>query len=90
MGCGCSKSKPNRSQRLKTSIRLKSSSKVPRPKSRIISPIILKTKICNSCKHSKQTPKERKRGLKVCHKNNRLIINITRNPNVKCPIKKWK
>jgi hypothetical protein len=48
-----------------------------------------KSTICMSCPHSKQAPNERKRGIRVCRKCNRLISNIIRDIRFTCPLGQW-
>jgi hypothetical protein len=79
MGCGCSK---NRNTRRK--IVSNKSSKVKKIKTNN-----KKINICLSCSFSIQTKEERKKSIKICHKKNRLIYNIIRDKNFKCPINKF-
>lgn len=82
MGCGCGRSTPNRGQRLRTT-RLKQ----VRAKSKKQKLVAAKRiKICNPCPFSDQTRREKKKKVKICHKCNRLIINISKDPKFKCPI----
>jgi len=93
MGCGCGKSRAGRAKRLKqlkkrvlthsTKNRLSSIKKIPitKPQKR--------TLICKSCPYSTQTSREKKAGILVCHKTNRLVNNLILDPKFNCPVGKW-
>ena len=88
IGCGCNKNRVSRSSRLNRTLAQK--------RKRINKVIVKKiTKssgkggICSICPYSAQTKEETKKGLKVCHKTNRLILNLLKDPKFKCPIGKW-
>ena len=87
VGCGCGKSRPSRSSRL-ASQRLKQLS-IRKKSLNMISPLGQKIGICKSCSFSVQTKDEKKRGIKICHKTNRLINNIIKDIKFKCPVRKW-
>lgn len=93
MGCGCGRRGKSRADRIK-SIK-------PKKTTKINSATILKTSlsskdlgsnstICLSCDESRQSREERKKGIRVCHKVNRLINNIIRDPRFVCPLGKWR
>ncbi len=91
IGCGCGKSKKSRSQRLKAQ-KIQSKNRKIMKKQRatlLASPFGQKTAICLSCPQSTQTKNERKRGLRVCHKTNRLISNLVKDDKFICPIGRW-
>lgn len=96
MGCGCSKSKLTRGDRLKKvrSQQLQAQRKNIRSgKVRLSatnSSLTSKSSICLSCPESKQNQAERKRGIRTCRKSNRLINNIIRDPKFSCPLGKWR
>ena len=81
MGCGCGRSKINRYKRIKSNLNKKINFTNINNE---------KLKICLSCINSKPTKSENKTGISVCHKKNRLIKNIIKDKNFKCPIGKWK
>ena len=97
-GCGCRKVKNNRMARLKAlekqnrTQRLNTKKSWVRPtspdklaqleKSRILA-------ICNKCPNSSQNKKEKKAGIKICHKTGRYTFAIASNPKIKCPISKF-
>jgi len=94
IGCGCGRNKPNRSDRIKkTTVQVRKArltnlnltSMKP-----IVSPLTSHSSICLSCIESKQSPEERKRGIRVCHKCNRLLNNILKEQGFACPLGKWK
>ena len=95
MGCGCNKKRPSRSKRIK---KQRSQMLRSRKKGLQVSPIhslsasglSAKSIICMSCSESKQSPTERKKGIRICHKTNRLINNIIRDPRFICPIGRWR
>ena len=82
MGCGCGKKGPNRRDRIKQQIRNQR-----QQVSSLLSttPLSSKSFICMSCPESKQNAQERKKGVRVCRKSNRLINNVIRDPRFVCP-----
>ena len=93
MGCGCNKNRSNRGERLKRDRKLQFKSlKREHIVNRLSyeSSFITKSSICMSCPESLQNTKERKRGIKVCRKTNRLINNIIRDLKFICPLGKWR
>ena len=97
IGCGCGRNRVSRSERIKkqTATTVKASKSL---KKRILataskvakaSPLTANASTCFSCVESKQSPDEKKRGIRVCHKTNRLIRNIVRDPRFSCPLGKW-
>ena len=95
MGCGCGRKRVSRAERLKKNQRKVSKDRRANLKtsvkfSAIISPLTSKSPICMSCPETKQSPEERKKGIRVCHKTNRLINNIVRDSRFSCPLGKWK
>jgi hypothetical protein len=93
MGCGCGRKINTRANRMKKLSSKKSKIKRAKLQSNVaqavVSPLTAKTSICIGCPESKQTKEERKRGIRICHKCNRLINNITRDAGFKCPLGKW-
>ena len=78
MGCGCGRRGASRGERIKT--QRASVIKAQRLSSKPVGVSILstsslafttKSSICMSCLESKQSPSERKKGIRVCHKTNR-------------------
>lgn len=51
--------------------------------------IIIKLNMCKSCPHSKQSPLDKKRLVRICHKLDRLIKEISADANSVCPIRKF-
>lgn len=95
MACGCGRKGSSRRDRIKKQrARIlktqRSSSKPARVSMSSTSGLTTKSSICMSCPKSKQAPAERKKGIRVCHKTNRLINNILRDPRFVCPLGKWK
>lgn len=97
MGCGCGRGRKglSRSARIKkqtaTTIKArKRSLQASRVKMATISPLTSDLAICLSCVESKQSPDERKKGIRICHKTNRLINNIIKDSRFICPLGKWK
>ena len=99
MGCGCSKNRNSQSRSKRISSQrvkqLKTRNKQilkPKRKANVLSKITepnQKNLICMSCPQSAQTSKEKKRGLKICHKTNRLVVNLIKDGRFTCPIGKW-
>ena len=95
MGCGCGKSKSNRGQRLKKAALKRTQAKQKALSSKRVklsasSSLTSKSSMCMSCIESKQSPSDRKKGIRVCRKCNRLINNIIRDRKFICPLGKWK
>ena len=98
MGCGCRKNKLSRRDRINKQrlqqVRHKKAKIKPLASSviRVSSAFNLSTKssICMSCSESKQSPSDRKKGIRVCRKSNRLVNNIIRDPRFVCPLGKWR
>ena len=95
MGCGCGKNKNNRRVRIirQRAERLKTEKKSLKSKIKELeakSPLSVNASLCLACPESKQTPAEKKKGIRVCRKTNRLINNIIRDPRFVCPIGKWR
>ena len=84
MGCGCGKSRKPRSERLR-----KERLKQVKSKKIATSSLNIKISVCMSCPNSEQTKNEKKKGIKICHKVNRLINNIIKDTKFKCPLKRW-
>lgn len=84
MGCACGKSRKSRYERLK-------GERLRQVKSKKIATgsLNIKISVCISCPSSKQTKDEKKKGIKICHKANRLINNIVKDTKFKCPLKRW-
>ncbi len=93
MGCGCGKRRPSRANRIKTqrltTFKSKRHSLQASKSTKTITAFSSRSSTCMSCVHSKQAPNERKKGIRVCHKSNRLINNIIRDKRFICPIGKW-
>jgi len=98
MGCGCGRKRntPSRLDRIKknTASIIKAQKKDliasrAKPVIALVSPLTSKSSICLSCIESKQGAEERKRGIRVCHKTNRLINNIIKDSMFSCPLGKW-
>jgi len=99
MGCGCGRARsgPSRSDRIK-----KQTAKITKARKKALlasrakpvissaSPLTSKSSACLSCIESRQSSEERKRGIRVCHKSNRLINNIIKDSRYTCPLGKWK
>ena len=83
VGCGCGRSSRNKASIIKKRLRTAS---LNLPKKNEMSN---RESICLSCPYSALTGKEKKIKIRVCHKLNRLIINISRNKIIKCPIGKF-
>ena len=82
MGCGCGRSTRSKVASLKLkNKRLKSLMKTV-PHKNVIDK---RTSICLSCSYSAPTKREKKSKIRICHKLNRLLINISRNKTIKCP-----
>ena len=93
MGCGCGRRRANRGDRLKKQrAKILKAQKLSAKPDRVVSnsAMTAKSSICMSCPESKQSPAERKKGIRVCHKTNRLINNILRDPRFVCPLGKWR
>lgn len=94
MGCGCGRNKSNKIKRLKLlkgksihNLKLELIKKAP-----IKAPITesqKRTLICKSCPLGVQTIREKKAGILVCHKTNRLVNNLILDPKFNCPMGKW-
>ncbi len=99
IGCGCNKNKNKQSRSKRISSQrvkqLKTRNKqTPKAKRKvnILSKITEPNKknlICMACPQSAQTSKEKKRGLKICHKTNRLVTNLIKDGRFTCPIGNW-
>lgn len=97
MSCGCGRKRVSRATRIKKqtvkavfarkSLRKRIQSTAIKAAS--VSPLSINSSICLSCVESKQSPDELKRGIRVCHKTNRLIRNIVKDPRFTCPLGKW-
>ncbi len=92
VSCGCSKSKNNRVNRAKSTIKkitakklaITSSRRKDKNKRRAI--VQNKIKFCKACPQSSPTPDERRRKARVCHKTKISLQAIFNNPKFKCPI----
>jgi hypothetical protein len=92
MGCGCGRKRVKRTDRIKklTAAKLKARRKKLQATAVIVtSPLTSDSSTCLSCVESKQSSDEKKRGIRVCHKTNRLIRNIVKDPRFACPLGKW-
>ncbi len=104
-GCGKGKSRVSRGQRLssqrknqiaarnKQILLAKKTKKQKQKQTNVLKKPLeanQKSVICSTCPKSAQTSKEKQRGLKICHKSNRLIINLIKDRRFICPIGKWK
>ena len=91
MGCGYGRNKVSRSTRLAKlrKNQKRSLKKLSTSKKKPITEPSKKLLVCKSCPYGSQTSREKKAGIYVCHKTNRLINNIIKDPKFKCPIKKW-
>ncbi len=95
IGCGCGRKGSKRVDRIK-----KRTSEIIKARKKNLQASVVKyastslfsskSATCLSCIESKQSPDEKKRGIRVCHKTNRLINNIVRDPRFVCPLGKWK
>jgi hypothetical protein len=95
MGCGCGRKTGGRAARIKSqTTKTLKNRKIMLHRSlnkmATISPILSNRAICLSCIESKQSKDEIKKGIRVCHKTNRLINNLFRDPRSVCPLGKWK
>jgi hypothetical protein len=98
MGCGCGRKRVSRATRIKkqtakaVSARksLRKRIQTTAIKAASTSPLTANASVCLSCVESKQSSDEKKRGIRVCHKTNRLIRNIVKDPRFACPLGKWK
>ena len=97
MGCGCGRTRTNKTSRVnrvKKQITKKRKAKIANlnltSTAAVVTPLTSKSSTCLSCVESKQSPEERKKGIRVCHKSNRLINNILRDTRYTCPLGKWK
>ena len=98
MGCGCGRGRANKSARLKLLKKRRQSilkqrqmslnKKLSKSKKPITDPK-KRTLICKTCPYASQTSREKKTGIFVCHKTNRLINNIIIDSKFNCPIKRW-
>jgi hypothetical protein len=97
MGCGCGRKKAGRAARIKRQAAtvaksrksLKKRIQATAVKAASASPLTANASTCLSCVESKQSADEIKRGIRVCHKTNRLIRNIIKDPRFTCPLGKW-
>jgi len=89
VGCGCNKNRTSRSARIKKISTKLRTIKKPLNKKSPFFPINKRYNICISCPYSSQTKTEKKRGLRVCHRINRLINNIIKDTKFKCPAGKF-
>ena len=99
MGCGCSKNRNSQSRSKRISSQrikqLKTRNKqILRSKKQVnfsskMTESNKKNLICMACPRSAQTSKEKKRGLKICHKTNRLVTNLIKDGRFTCPIGNW-
>jgi hypothetical protein len=97
MGCGCGRKRVGRAARikkqsariLKARKSLKKRIQATAVKAVSVSPLTANASTCLSCIESKQSSDELKKGIKVCHKTNRLIRNIIKDPRFTCPLGKW-
>ena len=95
MGCGCGRGRVKRADRIK-----KQTAKIIKARRKKlqasgvkiakISPLTANSSTCLSCIETRQSPEERKKGIRVCHKTNRLVNNIIRDSRFVCPLGKWK
>jgi len=97
MSCGCGRKRASRAVRikkqttkiLKSRRSLKNRIQATAVKATSASPLTTNASTCLSCIESKQSSDEIKRGIRVCHKTNRLIRNIIKDPRFTCPLGKW-
>ena len=90
MGCGCNKKRVSRKDRMKKQrLKVIQDKKKGLPIFKATMSLTSKSPICMSCPQSEQTINERKKGIRVCRKTNRLINNIIRDPRFICPVGKW-
>lgn len=98
MGCGCRKKYTDRklTDARKAGIRAKAQSALieKRKKSQQIKfkDKIIKTRlaICETCPFSVQTDRDRKYGIRICHKENRPIQVVAATLSSSCPINRFK
>jgi len=95
IGCGCGRKGQSRANRIKkqTTKTIKARKKVLQTtlnQTKVSSPLSSNSASCLSCIESKQSRDERKKGIRVCHKTNRLINNLIRDPRFVCPLGKWR
>ena len=100
MGCGCRKNKNNRIARSKRIEKQKFLDRLAMASERrkeilakgqkkILAKrklIEKKLKFCKICPHSKSTKIEKRKRIKICHKNNTSIQIIINKQDFKCPI----
>jgi len=95
MGCGCGRKRkgPSRNDRVKKNVETVRKARIANLKltsmKPTVSPLTSKSSICLLCVESKQSPEERKKGTRVCHKCNRLLNNILKEQGFTCPLGKW-
>ena len=94
MGCGCGRKKTRISRADRIKKRIIKISKVKKANIKaaskaVVSPLTSKSSICLLCAESKQSKEEKRKGIRVCRKSNRLINNIIRDPRFICPLGKW-
>lgn len=92
MGCGCSKSVNNRklSSKRRDFLRSKATNfsiKVQKLKNKVIK---TRLSICKSCPYSVQNKRDKKYNLRLCHKVNRPLNNVSGDLSFSCPINKFK
>lgn len=97
MGCGCGRKRTSRAARIKKQTEkvvsarksLRKRIQATAVKAVSTSPLTANASTCLSCVESKRSPDELKKGIRVCHKTNRLIRNIIKDPRFTCPLGKW-
>jgi len=97
IGCGCGKKRVSRGERIKKqvvttrqSLKRRIQATAIKVASATAAPLSANFSTCLSCVESKQSPDELKKGIRVCHKTNRLIRNIVKDSRFTCPLGKWK
>lgn len=96
IGCGCGKNRANRrviakvAPKKTTGVKMVARMSVSNLKKlEKIAKIKLtkkKLKFCKTCPHSKQTPKEHRQKVRICHKSSLSIQTILNKRSFKCPI----
>jgi hypothetical protein len=105
MGCGCGRNKSSgdrakriaRLKQMRTNKILASRTKAKAPSPNLSSPPskslisdpLEKEPVCKACPYGTQTAREKKAGIFVCHKTNRLIKNLILDEKFNCPINRW-
>ena len=95
--CGCSKNKNNRLARIKALEKKNRTQKLVKKTIRVAvsrdkfaqAAKTKKLSICDKCPKSTQNKKEKKAGIKICHKTNRYTFALASDVKFKCPIGKF-